>query len=356
MVRSCNVILISILILALALSGCGGGKGGGPDGGGPTTYVPGQSVTYTVGGVPFSLHYVPGGLTFASDVYSITEGLTGSPYQVRVDQAYWMAETELTYELWEKVKTWATTIAPDKYTFVAGFGLMGGRFDSVTKVYEANSDGGNQQPVTHINWREVITWCNALTEYHYGNSVNCVYYSDAEYTMPLRDSSTISPTPFIKAATAGNTDMAKCIAKGFRLPTTDEWDLAARYQDGRTWTAGDHISGDTTGPCYTASGDGLSNVFADYAWYVANSNNFTHPVGLKKANALGIKDMSGNVYEWCFDVAYLEPPDIVFKVWRGGSFVYDTKELQLGWVTNLRYSYPSSMKNGNIGFRLARSE
>jgi formylglycine-generating enzyme required for sulfatase activity len=119
-------------------------------------------------------------------------------------------------------------------------------------------------------------------------------------------------------------------AKGFRLPSSAEWQLAARYQTNGAWTPGSHASGDTTGPCWTEDGMGVSTAFRDYLWDWTNSGMSTQPVGTKDANALGIRDMSGNIAEWCFDDF---PSTGWFKVLRGGSYWSDDpKTLQLGMV------------------------
>lgn len=126
-----------------------------------------------------------------------------------------------------------------------------------------------------------------------------------------------------------------------RLPSETEWEYAAR---GGNLSRGSKYSG--------------SNVITEVAWYDANSNYATQPVGKKKANELGIFDMSGNVYEWCstwYSNFGSEASDVndeienKYIVVRGGSSFLNEKFSRVSY----RYSRTPSTCGGPYGFRLA---
>ncbi len=180
-----------------------------------------------------------------------------------------------------------------------------GKYTVTQAQYEALVGGnpshfkGAQLPVEQVSWGEATAFCVKLTERLWDKALES------------------------------------------RLPTEAQWEYACR--------AG------TTTAYY--SGNQESDLDA-VAWYQANSQNTTHPVGAKKPNAFGLYDMHGNVWQWCADAWKKDDearPAVdpfndkgASRVLRGGSWGFYPR----GCRSAFRYSYDPDIRSYYFGFRV----
>lgn len=198
-------------------------------------------------------------------------------------------------------------------------------------MVQRNGWGRGRRPVIGVSWFDAIAYCNWLS---HQEGYPPAYNSQGR----LLDHNG-RPT----------TDITK--VRGYRLPTESEWAYAAQGGHRMTFTGREKLY-------FLFPG---SNSISEVAWYKQNSGNKTQIVGQKKANQLGLYDMSGNVYEWCHDWygRYTDrikndpigPTNGTERILRGGCYHNDDAACR---ITYRNHTAPGD-KYRNVGFRIART-
>ena len=209
----------------------------------------------------------------------------------------------------------------------------------------ASGEVQGRRPVETVSWYDAIVFCNRLSileglspAYSINDSTNPDVWGSVPYYDWYNDLFVGDTAPWDAVTiVSGST--------GYRLPTEAQWEYTCRAGSTTAYYWGNQTDAATIG---------------QYAWHSGNSNSRTHEVEKKQPNAWGLYDMSGNVWEWCWDW-YDDYPsgnqtDPVgassgsLRVFRGGYWSGSVEYLQ----SALRYDYDPINRLSNIGFRVLR--
>ena len=258
----------------------------------------------------------------------VPEGFVKIPAALIAGTENWMPEASLVFVSGRKMEI-ASFYMSDHEVTRGEYKAVIGSDPSTASARDKNENN----PVNYVSWYDTLVYCNTRSIKE--NLTPCYKINGST------DPSDWKSVPTTKNNSAW--DEAKCdfTANGYRLPTEAEWEWAARGSKDYTTYAG-------------------SNDIDEVAWYTVNTNDTgTRDVKTKKANGYGLYDMSGNVWEWCWDwygnlSSSTASSGLISgsnRCLRGGSWGKNADAALIADRGNYRPYYPSY----TYGFRLVRN-
>jgi len=187
-------------------------------------------------------------------------------------------------------------------------------YEAVMETNPSYFSNKPQNPVEKVSWEDAILFCNRLSELQ-GLDECYTKNSNQEYDWLC--------------------DFSK---NGYRLPREKEWEYAAKAGTENKWAGTDN-----------------ADELGEYAVYYVYSNKSPQPVESKAPNEWGFYDMSGNVWEWCWDEYKPDNDEYassVDRVFRGGSWGSN----DASHLSSAGRSYNSpSLRDYLLGFRVCRT-
>jgi formylglycine-generating enzyme len=215
--------------------------------------------------LPAGMALVPSGSFTMGDAFG--EGSSDErPVHTVFVSGFYLDRSEVTKALWDAVKSWSSA--------------NGYSYDN------AGSGKAASHPVHSINWFDAVKWCNARSQ---REGRTPVYYANAALTEAYRVGQL---APYVNWA-----------ANGYRLPTEAEWEKAARGGwASRRFPWGDTITHSNAN--YTSRANepyDVSLTRGRHPAYSSGGDPCTSPAGSFAPNSYGLCDVTGNVWEWCWD-------------------------------------------------------
>ena len=308
----------------------------------------GERKVIQVGSQEIALRWCPPGpFTMGSPTTEEGRDSDETQHRVTLTKGFWMGETEVTQGLWKSLMDGETVIDLARKALQDDTEYnIGGKMQTLRAWYGRSRDADPQgicadpddnAPVYHVSWNDAVLFCQRLTR---------------------------------REREAGR------IPDGYeyRLPTEAEWEYACRAGTTTSLPSGREIRilGENNAPALDdiAWYGGNSSVgFEGRGWDTENWKEKQHPggragprrVGMKGANAWGLYDMIGNVYEWCADWYGDYPSGTVtdpvgpssgsYRVCRGGSWCFNARICR----SANRYGHDPGCRFDLLGFRVALS-